>query len=67
MRKRGKYYMASKCTEEERKRVDEKFNNPTKKVLCPRCGKELEFTQRGSSCQVRCPSEDCIVVTIRGI
>ena len=59
--------MASKCTKEERKSVDEKFNNPTKKVLCPRCGKELEFTQRGSSCEVKCVTEGCIEVNIRGI
>ena len=67
MRKRGKYYMANKWTEEEIKIVDEKFNNPTKKVLCPRCGKELEFTQRGSSCEVKCVTEGCIKASIRGI
>ena len=41
--------------------------NPQETVLCPRCGKELSFREVGNSCEVKCPTENCIKMTVRGL
>ena len=43
MRKRGKYYMANKWTEEEIKIVDEKFITPPKKFYAQDAEKNLSL------------------------
>jgi ribosomal protein S27E len=59
--------MVIEYTKEECKALDYKFDHPDKKVLCPRCGKELIFTERGNSCEVRCETEGCLYDAIRGL
>lgn len=59
--------MVIEYTKEECKALDEKFEHPNKIVLCPRCGKQLIFTQRGNSCEVKCETRDCLYDAIRGI
>ena len=54
-------------TDLEKKTVREKFENPTKKVLCPRCGRSLEYKLIGNSESVECPLEGCLYSAIRGI
>lgn len=44
-----------------------KIDNPQEKVICPRCGKELEFKDYGSSYGAECPTEGCIFGGVRGI
>lgn len=47
--------------------LDAKFNHPDKSVFCPRCGKEFSYVERGASCIVICPTENCLKDTLRGI
>lgn len=47
--------------------LDAKFAQPETRVICPRCGKELDYVERGGSCSVICPTENCLRDTIRGI
>ena len=51
----------------ERKVVDIKFKFPKRDVVCPRCGKPLRYIATDSAEQVKCDSNNCIRVTIRGI
>lgn len=54
-------------TEKEKKALFDKWNNPDKTVLCPRCGKELVYEQRGASLFVGCKTKNCIFTGIRGL
>ena len=45
----------------------EKESNPDKKVLCPRCGKELCYSEAGNSYEIKCSTDGCIKMTCRGI
>lgn len=45
----------------------EKESNPDKKVLCPRCGKELCYSEVGDSYEIKCSTDGCIKMTCRGI
>ncbi len=57
----------SNYTEEELKALDQKACNPQEKVMCPRCGKELTYRSVGNSYEVKCPTENCIKLTCRGL
>ncbi len=59
--------MAIKYNDQENKALDEKENNPNKKVICPRCGKELQYRDFGNSYEVKCPTEGCLKSVFRGI
>lgn len=54
-------------TEEEWKALDEKAKFPGKKVICPRCGKELTYRAVGNSYEVKCPTPGCIYDAVRGL
>ena len=41
--------------------------HPDEHVFCPRCGEEIGFRSVGSSYEVKCPTKDCIKMTVRGI
>ena len=45
----------------------EKESNPDKKILCPRCGKELQYREAGKSYEIKCSTDGCIKMTLRGI
>lgn len=47
--------------------MKKKQRNPQEMVLCPRCGKALRFREVGNSCEVKCPSLNCIKMTVRGL
>ena len=47
--------------------LDKKINNPTAKVICPRCGKEIAYEEVGNSISVKCVSTGCIFGGIRGV
>lgn len=47
--------------------LDEKMEHPERKVICPRCGKELIFTDYGCGCVVECQTKECLYAGIRGI
>ena len=53
--------------ENDYKVLDEKLNNPDKKVICPRCGNEIIYKKRGNSIAVECKTKDCIYGGIRGL
>ena len=59
--------MAGSYTEQEMRALEEKACTPGKVVLCPRCGKELTYRALGSSYEVKCPTENCISETVRGL
>ncbi len=54
-------------TEEEWTALHQKERNPQDKVICPRCGKELTYRSVGNSYEVKCPTENCIKLTCRGL
>ena len=59
--------MATKYTEKESAALDKKLFNPTETVICPRCGKELTYRAVGTSCEVKCPTENCLYASMRGL
>ena len=59
--------MGTKINEKEREALRAKERDPEETVLCPRCGKELYYHEVGNSYEVKCPTEDCIGFTVRGI
>lgn len=54
-------------TTNEYEAIENKMENPGKKVICPRCGKELIYRGYGNSCSVECETEGCISESIRGL
>ena len=59
--------MGMKHNEIEIEALEKKAHEPRKKVICPRCGKELYYREVGNSYEVKCPTKDCIGFTVRGI
>lgn len=57
----------TKYTDVELTALEEKEINPEKQIFCPRCGEELGFREVGNSCEVKCPTKNCIKLTVRGI
>lgn len=53
--------------EKEKKALQEKLNNPDKKVICPRCGNEIMYENRGNSTAIFCKTPKCIFGGIRGL
>lgn len=51
----------------EREALNEKMNNPTKDVRCPRCGNMIIYEKRGNSIAVECNTKGCIYGGIRGL
>lgn len=54
-------------TEADYEALDEKLENPRKKVICPRCGNEIIYEVRGNSIAVECKTPHCIFGGIRGL
>ena len=54
-------------TENDYEILDEKLNNPEKTVICPRCGNEVIYEERGNSIAVGCKTKGCIYGGIRGL
>ena len=54
-------------TEEEKKALREKRDNPQQLVKCPRCGNEIIYEVRGNSVAVECKTPKCIYGGIRGL
>lgn len=54
-------------TEADWAAIREKRLNPEKKVICPRCGKELSYKDYGASISIECQTEGCIFGGVRGI
>ena len=65
IKKQGDLFMVT-MNENDYKVLDEKLNNPDKKVICPRCGNEIIYKKRGNSIAVECKTKDCIYGGIRG-
>lgn len=59
--------MAIKYNGKEIKAIEEKMNNPTAVVVCPRCGEKLQFNSYNSACEVKCKTENCLRGVLRGI
>ena len=36
-------------------------------IICPRCGEDLNYTERGNSYTIKCETINCINYSIRGI
>ena len=54
-------------TDDEIRAMREKRLHPQARVLCPRCGKELQYREVENSCEVKCQTKDCVKMTVRGI
>ena len=54
-------------TREEIDAMHEKIHDPSKEVICPRCGGELLFREFPTAVEVYCETEDCLRGSIRGI
>ena len=59
--------MASKYNETELKALTQKENNPNQTVFCPRCGKNLNYREIGNSYEIKCSTENCLKLTVRGL
>lgn len=59
--------MAIKYTKNEIAVIEEKETNPGKLVMCPRCGKPLQFFDCKSGYEIKCGTDDCIRWVVRGI
>lgn len=55
-----------KYTQAECEALDRKLEHPEETVVCPRCGKSLEYTARNGSCMVKCQTDGCLRDGIRG-
>ncbi len=54
-------------TEEEKKALRIKFDNPQKQVKCPRCGKEIIYEEYPNAIAVKCETKGCLYSALRGI
>ena len=54
-------------TEKEINTLLVKHRHPHKKILCPRCGKELEVEIFKTAARIKCPTAGCLQYTMRGI
>ena len=54
-------------TEKDYEVLEQKLNNPEKKITCPRCGNEIIYEKRGYSIAVECKTRNCIYGGIRGL
>ena len=54
-------------SEKERAAVDKKIENPQMHVKCPKCGAEIELTKFDTAILVKCATDGCIKVGLRGI
>lgn len=59
--------MVGKYTEAEVSAIDQKMESPEKIVICPRCGSELTYKSAANSFEVKCPTKDCLIGTVRGL
>lgn len=59
--------MADKYSDKEIQALNDKFDNPDKEIICPRCGKALLFRVVGNSCEVWCPTQGCLYDGMRGL
>ena len=46
---------------------EELFFNGKTSHPCPRCGSLLSLIKSGNSCVLKCGTEDCVEIKIRGI
>lgn len=67
MKPQGGLFMDTEYSKAEFDALEEKALNPDKSVVCPRCGKELQFRRVGNSYEVKCPTAGCIIETCRGL
>lgn len=51
----------------EKKAINEKLDNPTKIIQCPRCGANIIYEVRGNSIAVECETKGCIYGGLRGV
>ena len=58
--------MATDYTKAECDALDRKFSHPDETVICPRCGKLLQFKAGKWSDTVKCETEGCLCSAIRG-
>lgn len=59
--------MATKYTEKEYQALNDKERNPEANVICPRCGEPLNYRAAGNSYEIKCPTENCLKRTVRGL
>ena len=56
-----------KYTTQEAEALSAKERDPNKIVTCPRCGAVLTYRSVGNSYEIKCPTDNCIKRTVRGI
>lgn len=50
-----------------KKALNYKMAHPEKDVICPKCGKLLEYAYVNGAIEVKCPKRKCIMGNSRGI
>lgn len=59
--------MDIKMTDEEKSALLTKLKNKDIPVVCPRCGNDIIYEERGNSTAVECKTKDCIYGGTRGL
>jgi hypothetical protein len=56
-----------KLKQPEIQAINKKLAFPEQVIICPKCGKQLEYFPIGNAAEVRCPSRKCIKGSSMGI
>ena len=59
--------MATNYNDAECRALDRKLEHPEETVVCPRCGRNLEYQEKNGSRMVKCETDGCLRDGIRGI
>ena len=59
--------MTSKYNGKELAALDKKAAKPESVVICPRCGKPLNYRAVGNSYEIKYPTENCLKRTVRDL
>lgn len=52
---------------DEMNAINQKAENISKKVICPRCGRELVFIGNPHGYIIKCETEGCLKEVVRGL
>lgn len=59
--------MVIKYNKTESDALTRKEERPKEIVVCPRCGRKLVYKEIGNSYEIKCPTDNCLKRTVRGL
>ena len=59
--------MVMNLTDEEKKALNRKIEEPDSVVKCPRCGNVILYKEFACGCKAYCKTDGCIEDSVRGI